>query len=203
MCGSESGAGLVFSYDWSIRKNPQAQAITSKSRELQFAGLENDRARSRGALPDYVLKFLVPGDNGVPVDSPDQVSRNDWIDLAEDSWRDIRPNDTLNVREARAEGDTRHICPLQLEIYRRFILLFTNPGEVVFDPFTGMGSCGFVALGGESPITHRHLREPRRFYGCELKPEWHAGAVAACSRAIAQRNGRGRDLFSDLEGGAA
>ena len=48
-------AGLVFEYDWAVRKNPQAQAIRTKSRELQFVGLESDRAKSRGALPDYLL----------------------------------------------------------------------------------------------------------------------------------------------------
>jgi hypothetical protein len=50
-------AGLVFEYRWAIRKNPQSQAIRTKSHELQFAGLERDRAGCRGAMPDYLLKF--------------------------------------------------------------------------------------------------------------------------------------------------
>jgi hypothetical protein len=60
-------SGLVYEYDWRIRKNPQAQAIRTHSHELQFAGLERDRAKTRGTLDDYLLKFRAPGDNAAPV----------------------------------------------------------------------------------------------------------------------------------------
>jgi hypothetical protein len=79
-------AGLVFEYDWLIRKNPQSQAIRTRSRELQFSGLESDRAKSRGALCDYLLKFRAAGDNLKPVEEPGQISRNQWIDYAEGAW---------------------------------------------------------------------------------------------------------------------
>jgi hypothetical protein len=111
-------AGFVFEYDWCIRKNPQSQAIRTRSRELQFAGLESDRAKSRGTLPDYVLKFRVPGDNAIPVDDDEGESRtvwrNRWIEWAECCWEDIKETDTHNVREAKGKDDTKHICPLQL-----------------------------------------------------------------------------------------
>lgn len=165
-------AGLVFEYDWSVRKNPQAQAIRTKSRELQFAGLESDRAKQRGTLQDYLLKFRAPGENAVSVDSPGQVSRNDWIAWAEGCWSDIIETDTLNVRAAKGEGDVKHICPLQLEVIRRCVLLFTNPDEIVFSPFAGIGSEGFMAVGGTSPKTGKRIADPRRFYGCELKDEY-------------------------------
>jgi len=168
-------AGLVFEYDWCVRKNPQAQAIRTKSRELQFSGLESDRARSRGALPDYLIKFRAPGDNAVPVRSPDQVTRENWIRWAEACWDDIRETDTLNVSEGRGEEDTKHICPLQLEVIRRLTMLYTNPGELVFSPFTGIGSEGYVAV-----------KNGRRFYGCELKPEYHAAAMKNLERAEAE-----------------
>lgn len=158
-------AGLTFEYDWLIRKNPQSQAIRTRSRELQFAGLESDRAKQRGAIPDYLLKFRVPGDNAIPIDSPNQVSRNEWIDWAEAAWMDIKETDTLNAAEGRGPDDTRHICPLQLTVIRRCIKLYTNPGEIVFSPFTGIGSEGFEAV-----------KLDRRFYGCELKDEYVAAA---------------------------
>jgi hypothetical protein len=139
-------AGLVFEYDWLVRKNPQAQAIRTRSRELQFVGLERDRAKSRGTLPDYLLKFRTPGDNQTPVNSEGDVSRNDWISWAEAAWQDIRETDTLNVSEGRGEDDTKHICPLQLGVIDRLIRLYTNPGEIVFSPFAGIGSEGFCAL---------------------------------------------------------
>lgn len=157
-------AGLVFEYDWLVPKNPQSQAIRTRSREMQFAGLESDRAKCRGAIPDYLIKFRKAGENEVPVQG-EGVSRNDWIQWAEAAWPDIRETDTLNVRGTKGEGDTRHICPLQLGVIRRLVKLYTNPDEIVFSPFAGIGSEIFSAvdLG-------------RRGYGCELKPEYHRQA---------------------------
>ena len=190
-------SGLVFEYDWVVRKNPQSQALRTRSRELQFAGLETDRAKSRGTLCDYLLKFRASGDNAVPVRDwvasvdddgdamsdarqvvhPEQVSRNDWIKWAEGCWSDVLETDTLNTKEAKSEDDTKHIAPLQLEVIRRLVLLYTNPGEIVFSPFAGIGSEGFVALGGRSPKTGKAIKNPRRFYGCELKQEYHDQAI--------------------------
>jgi hypothetical protein len=185
-------AGLVFEYDWCIRKNPQAQALRTRSRELQFAGLEADRANCRGALPDYLLKFQAPGANEVPVDSPGQVTRNDWIRWAEACWDDIKETGTLNgekgKRDAKGEGDVKHIAPLQLDVINRLVRLFSNPGEVVFDPFAGIGSSGYVSMKLE-----------RRFYGCEIKPEYHRQALKNIGRA--ERSSKEQtSLFGALRG---
>jgi DNA modification methylase len=177
-------AGLTYEYDWSVRKNPQSQAIRTKTRELQFSGLENDRAAQRGTLQDYLIKFRKPGQNQVKIDSESQVSRNDWIDWAEGCWSDIQETDTLNTKEAKTEDDTKHICPLQLEVIRRCVLLYSNPGEIVFSPFTGIGSEGYVSLGGRSPKTKKAIRDPRRFYGCELKLEYFEQANRNLERAV-------------------
>lgn len=179
--------GLVYEYDWCVRKNPQAQAIRTRSRELQFAGLESDRAKQRGALPDYLIKFRAPGENAVPIDSDGEVSRNEWIQWAECCWADIRETNTLNVREARSEEDTKHICPLQLDVIDRLVRLYTNPGETVFSPFTGIGSEGYVSL-----------QRGRKFYGCELKPEYHAQACKNLSKAELIREQDTKTLF-DME----
>ena len=180
-------AGLVYEYDWSVRKNPQAQAIRNRTREMQFSGLEADRANQRGALLDYLIKFRKPGENKVKINSKNQVSRHDWIDYAEGCWSDIHETDTLNTAAAKSDDDTKHICPLQLEVIRRCVLLYTNPGEIVFSPFTGIGSEGYVSLGGKSPKTGKRILDPRRFYGCELKDEYHKQAVKNINKAIAQR----------------
>lgn len=182
-------AGLVYEYDWAIRKNPQAQAIRTKSRELQFSGLESDRARQRGALADYLIKFRAPGVNAIAVDSDGEVSRNEWIDWAECCWSGIKETDTLNVREARSEEDTKHICPLQLGVIDRVVRLYTNPGELVFSPFTGIGSEGYVSL-----------QRGRRFYGCELKPEYHAQAMKNLAKAQKTHATNSRTLFDTLAG---
>lgn len=167
-------AGLVYEYDWLVRKNPQAQAIRSKSRELQFSGLESDRAKSRGTICDYLIKFRAPGENAVRIDSDGDVSRNDWIGWAEGAWLDIRETDTLNVSEGRAKDDTKHICPLQLGVIDRLVRLYSNRDEIVFSPFTGIGSEGYQSV----------LRG-RRFYGCELKEEYHRAAMNNLARAAA------------------
>jgi len=178
-------AGLVFEYDWSVRKNPQSQAIRTKSRELQFSGLESDRAKSRGAMPDYLLKFRVPGENVVKIDSDGEVSREDWIRWAECCWMDIKETDTLNVREGRGEDDTKHICPLQIGVIDRLVKLYTNPREIVFSPFTGIGSEGYVALLND-----------RRFYGCEIKAEYITAAMKNLDRAMNLKQEAERTLFA-------
>jgi DNA modification methylase len=170
-------AGLVYEYDWLIRKNPQAQAIRTKSRELQFSGLEADRAKSRGTLGDYIIKFRAPGINEHSIQSKNEVSRNDWINWAECCWTDIKETDTLNVSEGRSENDTKHICPLQLGVIDRLVRLYSNPGEIVFSPFTGIGSEGYASL-----------KNIRRFYGCELKDEYYRAACNNMERAIDERD---------------
>jgi hypothetical protein len=158
-------AGLVYEFDWLIPKNPQAQAIRTRSRELQFSGLEADRAAQRGCIPDYLIKFRAPGENEKPICEKNQISRNQWIEWAESAWYGIKETNTLNVKRAKGPEDTKHICPLQLDVIKRAVLLFSDPGEIVFSPFTGIGSEGYVAC------QHR-----RRFYGCEIKDEYHREA---------------------------
>ncbi len=202
-------AGFVFEYDWCVRKNPQAQAIRTRSRELQFSGLESDRAKSRGTLPDYLLKFRKPGENAVPIrdgspvvdadgdrtepqlsnlDHPKQVSRNEWIKWAECCWDDIKETDTLNTKAAKAEEDTRHVCPLQLPVIERLIRLYSNPGELVFSPFAGIGSEGYSAI-----------KLGRQFYGCELKEEYYQEACKNLHRAEEACAESGRGLFDTFE----
>jgi DNA modification methylase len=180
-------AGFVYEYDWMVRKNPQAQAIRTRSRELQFSGLENDRAGQRGTLQDYLIKFRKPGDNAKKINAKGQVTRNEWIDWAEGCWSDIQETDTLNTKAAKSEDDTKHICPLQLEVIRRCVLLFSDPDEIVFSPFTGIGSEGYVSIGGRSEKTRKAIADPRRFYGCELKPEYYAQAKKNLASVESQR----------------
>jgi len=177
-------AGLVFEYDWLVRKNPQAQAIRTKSRELQFAGYEADRAKCRGSIPDYLIKFRVPGENAIPLNNK-ETTRNDWIAWAEPAWFDIKETGTLNTLEGKGEDDTKHICPLQLEVIRRLVLLYSRPKEIVFSPFAGIGSEGYQAL-----------LLGRRFYGCELKQEYFDCAAKNLDRAIVKRDHEQMPLFA-------
>lgn len=170
-------AGLIYEYDWVVPKNPQAQAIRTRSRELQFTGLETDRAKQRGSLPDYLIKFRAPGENAKKINAKGQVSRNDWIKWAEAAWYGIKETETLNTTEGKAEEDTKHICPLQLPVINRLIRLYSDPGEIVFSPFAGIGSEGYEAV-----------KLDRRFYGCELKDSYFRAAEKNLRRAAAVRD---------------
>jgi len=179
-------AGLHYQYDWPVTKNPQSQAIRTHSHKLLFVTLERDRSISCPAFNDYLVKFIARGDNAVPIDSPGEISRQDWIDWAEGvwDWHQIRETDTLNTAEARDKDDTKHICPLQLGVIERLVKLYTNPGEIVFSPFAGIGSEGYVSL-----------KLGRRFYGCELKEGYHRTALKNLGRAIKARKESQRSLF--------
>lgn len=180
-------AGLTYQYDWLVTKNPQAQAIRTHSHKLQFVSLRRDRSITCGAMGDYLIKFIAPGDNAVPIVSPD-VSNNEWIDWAEAAWTDIRETNTLNTRNAKGEDDTKHICPLQLDVIDRLVRLYSNQGEIVFSPFAGIGSEGVGAL-----------ERGRRFVGCELKDEYFAEAQRNLARAVQKRIDDERTLFDALE----
>ena len=90
-------------------------------------------------------------------------------------WFDINPSETLQYRSAREFQDERHICPLQLEIIRRGIRLWTNPGDVVMSPFAGIGSELVVAL-----------EMGRRAVGFELKKSYYEQARRNCQAAEAK-----------------
>ena len=156
--------GWIYHGEVVVDKDPQAQAIRTKSKALLFTQLRKDSSWLRPALADYILVFRKPGNNAVPI-HPDLVN-NEWIEWARPIWYGIRESDTLNIAEAREDKDERHICPLQLGVIERIIRLWSNPEELVCSPFMGIGSEGYEAV-----------RLGRRFVGCELKESYFRAAV--------------------------
>ena len=174
-------AGMTFEYDWCVTKNPQAQAIRTKSKGLLFTQMHKDSVWSRPALADYILIFRAPGENAVPV-KPD-ITNNEWIEWARPIWYGIRETDTLNVAEGREAEDERHICPLQLGTIERCVRLWSNKGETVMSPFAGIGSEGFVSV-----------KQGRRFVGVELKPAYWRAGVRNLRRA--ENESKPLDMFA-------
>ena len=86
---------------------------------------------------------------------------------------DIRQSNTLQRKSARDDKDERHICPLQLQVIQRCLELWTAPGDIVLDPFAGIGSTNYVAL-----------RMRRRTIGIELKESYYKQAVKNCNMAF-------------------
>ena len=163
--------GWVFHGEVTIDKDPQAQAIRTKAKGLLFVQKERDRSWLRPAFADYILVFRRPGENAEPIRS-DEVSNEDWIEWARPIWYGIRESATLNAAEAREDADERHIAALQLETVRRCVLLWSNAGDTVLDPFTGIGTTGYVAI-----------QNGRKFIGCELKRSYYEAAVRNIGRA--------------------
>lgn len=163
--------GFVFHGEVTIDKDPQAQAIRTKSKGLLFVQKERDRAWLRPAFADFILVFRAPGENAVPI-RDDQITNDEWIEWARPIWYGIRESETLNAAEARDQKDERHIAALQLETVRRCIRLWSNPGELVLDPFMGIGTTGYVAV-----------QNGRRALGCELKRSYFEAACRNISRA--------------------
>lgn len=177
-------AGFIYHGEVCIDKDPQAQAIRTKSKGLLFTQMHKDSSWSRPALADYILLFRTPGDNTVPIQP--NITNDEWIEWARPIWYGIRESDTLNVVEARSDDDERHIAPLQLGTIERCIRLWSNPGETVLSPFAGIGSEGYEAI-----------RLGRHFIGCELKPEYWRVGVQNLRRA--ETAAEAPTLFSALE----
>lgn len=174
--------GWIFHGEVTIDKDPQAQAIRTKATSLMFVTLNKDSSMSRPALADYVLLFRKPGDNETPI-KPD-CDNETWIEWARPVWYDIRETDTLNTAVAKENNDERHICPLQLPLIERCIRLWSNRGETVLSPFTGIGSEGYVAV-----------KWRRKFVGCELKPSyWH---TAVRNLQLAEQQAATPSLFGE------
>jgi hypothetical protein len=165
---SHLAAGWVYHSDVTIWKDPVVAMQRTKALGLLWKQIKKDSCMSRMGFPDRVLTFRKPGVNPEPVSHrPDEFPVDQWQKWASPVWDDIDPSDTLQYQSAREEKDERHICPLQLEVIRRCIRLWSNPGDLVLSPFAGIGSEGFVAL-----------KEGRRFLGCELKPSYFRQASA-------------------------
>jgi DNA modification methylase len=151
-----------------VQKNPQAQAIRTKSKALLFVQMRKDSSDSRPALVDQILLFKKPGDNEAPICPVDngEMDNETWIEWANGIWLGISESDTLQFTKARGTDDEKHICPLQLGVIERCIKLYSNPGEMVLTPFGGIGSEAYTAL-----------RLHRQATLIELKPEYFQVAV--------------------------
>lgn len=174
--------GWIYHGEVCIDKDPQAQAIRTRSKGLAFAQLRRDQSWLRPALADYICLFRAPGENAIPIAA--QITNDEWIEWARPIWYGIRESDTLTVAEARTDDDERHIAPLQLGTIERCIKLWSNPGDLVLSPFAGIGSEGYVAV-----------LQGRRFIGIELKEAYATTAVKNLRRAEERIHGQ-RDLFS-------
>ena len=173
--------GFIYASEVCVWKDPVTSMQRTKALGLLHKTVRNNASMSRQGIPDYLVTMRAPGepDERVTHDPADYPVEK-WQRVASPVWMDIDPQDTLQYRSAREHDDERHICPLQLEVIRRGIELWTNPGDIVLSPFAGIGSEGYVAL---------QMR--RRFVGIELKASYYQQAARNLKAAL---QGTG-DLF--------
>jgi hypothetical protein len=175
--------GFIYHSRHTIWKDPLIEATRTKALGLMHKQLQKDSTRSRAGLPDYLLAFRNAGENTIPVTHPDGLesyagseampradgikrSHNIWRAYASPVWMDIRQTNTLNAKAAREADDEKHLCPLQLDVIERACVLWSNPGEVVFTPFMGVGSEVYGAV-----------MNGRKGLGVELKTAYYNQAV--------------------------
>lgn len=215
-----SAGGFDWKGEVAIPKNPQAMAQRLKLHSLMFATGYRDARQLAPAVNDYVMIFQKPGEaapvpalarrgeyepddadeeigNELPTPlAPGQVAgwvtTEEWIRWASGVWSDIQETDVLDgYRSAREEDDERHVCPLQLEVIRRCIKLYSNPGETVLDPFMGIGSSAYVAL-----------EQGRNAVGFELKESYYRQSLANIDKLRRKGESNTVSMFELAEVGA-
>lgn len=184
-------AGFHFTGDVAIAKDPQAMAQRLSLHSLQFKTGYGRTATNLAPAPnDYVLVFQKPGEirHQVrcikhPKNKHGWITTDEWVRDAHGVWSDINEMDILDGKKSARESDQeKHVCPLQLEVIRRLVRLYTNPIEIqpdvtVLDPFMGIGSTAWVALNGPT-LAGDTAGAARNVVGFELKESYHAQALA-------------------------
>lgn len=161
-------AGWIFHSRRTIWKSPVTEMTRTKHVGLLYKQLKKDSTKSRGGMPDYLLTFIKPGENASKIEhTPEEFPLDQWQEWASPVWMTVNQSNVLNVRLAREHGDERHLCPLQLDVIERALVMWSNPRDVVLSPFMGIGSEGVMSL-----------KRDRRFVGIELKASYWKQACA-------------------------
>jgi DNA modification methylase len=177
--------GWVMHSRRTIWKCPVVEMTRTKHVGLLYKQLQKDSAKSRGGMPDYLLTFVKPGDNAAPINhTPQNFPLDQWQEWASPVWMTVDQTRVLNVQAARTAGDERHLCPLQLDVIDRALVMWSNPGDVVLSPFMGIGSEGVCAI-----------KQKRKFIGVELKESYFNQAA----RNIANAEASSRTLFDSIQ----
>ncbi len=165
-------AGFILHSRVTIWRDPVVEMTRTKALGLLYKQVIKDSSRSRTGMPDYLCVFRKPGERVVPVEhNRGDFPVDQWQKLASPVWMDIRQTRTLNsstetgITLSKSGEEEKHICPLQLDVIENALFLWSNPGDVVFSPFMGIGSEGAMAV-----------KHKRKFIGTELKGSYWSQA---------------------------
>lgn len=176
--------GFIFHAKVTIWKDPVTAMTRTKALGLLHKSIRERSEMCRMGIPDYLITVRKPGTSVHVTHTTEEFPVSQWQQYASPVWMDINPSDTLQFMSARDHEDERHICPLQLQVIRRGVALWTNPGDVVLSPFMGIGSEGYVSL-----------EMGRKFIGVELKKSYFDQSRKNLAGVIANQ---AQDLFSEV-----
>lgn len=198
--------GWYYHARYAIWKEPLRVAIRTRSKGLMHKQIVKDSSFCGNAGADYLLVFKKKGENKIPIAHPyglsDYIGEREvpinlknkytgwknpktnklghwiWQQYASSFWDDIRLNRVLEYRKCKEPDDEKHVCPLQLDVIERCIILWSNEGETVFTPFLGVGSEVYGALANN-----------RKGIGIELKTVYFKQAIKNLKRESVKRRG--------------
>lgn len=171
-------AGWIYHSRRTIWKCPVVEMTRTKHVGLLYKQLQKDSSKSRGGMPDYLLTFIKPGENTSPIThTPESFPLDQWQEWASPIWMSIQQANVLNVKQARSENDERHLCPLQLDVIERALVMWSNAGDTVLSPFMGIGSEGYMSL-----------KAGRKFIGVELKEAYFRQACEYLTASSSQQD---------------
>lgn len=165
-------AGFKYHSKITIWTDPVLEMQRTKTQRLLYKQVTKDSTYSGVGLPEYVTIFRKwEGDESewTPVSNKtkDRFGLDTWQKWASPVWFDIKRTDVLNnFRGVKEASDEKHIAPLQLEVIKRLVAMYTNEGETVFTPFAGIGS-----------ELYESIKLNRKAIGIELKPSYYEGAI--------------------------
>ena len=193
--------GFRYVARYCVWKEPLGVRNRTMAKNLAHKTIVDDSSRCSSASADYLLMFRRDGDNPVPIAHPNglleyagerqipadllpyrewagnqienRYSHWIWRQYASAFWDDVRLGRVLPYRDARDPEDEKHVHPLQLDVIDRCLVLWSNPGEVVFTPYMGVGSEVYAAVLAD-----------RRGVGVELKETYYRQAVKNLDEAV-------------------
>jgi superfamily II DNA or RNA helicase len=159
---------FIFHSEICIWKDPLIQAVRTKVLSLAHKQICKDSSRCGQGIPDYIVVMRKQGENPIPIEhkhglteyigerefintnyNKDQrknkLSHEIWQRYASPVWFDIRQTRVLSTDIARDEKDEKHVCPLQMDTVERCLELWSAPGDIVLDPFSGIGTVPYCA----------------------------------------------------------
>ncbi len=160
--------GFRYIARYSVWKEPLGVRNRTMAKNLAHKTIVEDSSRCSVASADYLLVFRKIGDNKIPIAHPtglhsyagsrqmpddikhlkgysgnqikNRFSHWIWRQYASAFWDDVRIERVLPFKPARDKEDEKHVHPLQLDVIERCCVLWSNPKEIVFTPFMGVGS---------------------------------------------------------------